>query len=218
MIGAVALSALMAASPVASAASYEFHFASRLVYVEDHTGAGSLRQGGAEQAVLKWRVLEGELDLRDFELGLVLHGEPTGWGELQARALTVEDRQDSALTDLISRRLAGIGLRGAARKNSEISHAQESGMKAGPKRPVTAEPLCLRRSGVSARLTSRGGGCRVERRSDPLLRAPLLALFFDQLQSVVDELLPAALVQRFVDRKELGRSHALGHDRVAFAR
>ena len=91
-------------------------------------------------------------------------------------------------------------------------------MKAGPKRPVTAEPLCLRRSGVSARLTSRGGGCRVERRSDPLLRAPLLALFFDQLQSVVDELLPAALVQRFVDRKELGRSHALGHDRVAFAR
>jgi hypothetical protein len=35
---------------------------------------------------------------------------------------------------------------------------------------------------------------------------------------VVDELLPAALVQRFVDRKELGRSHALGHDRVAFAR
>jgi len=50
MIGAAALSALMAASPVASAASYEFHFASRLVYVEDHTGAGS----GAPTTRRRW--------------------------------------------------------------------------------------------------------------------------------------------------------------------
>jgi hypothetical protein len=68
-------------------------------------------------------VLQGKLDLRDVELGLVLHREPTGWGELQASALAVEDRQDSALTDLISRRLAGIRLGGATRKHSEISHA-----------------------------------------------------------------------------------------------
>jgi hypothetical protein len=53
-------------------------------------------------------VLVAELDLRDSELGLVLHREPTRWGELKASALTVEDRQDPALTDLISRRLAGI--------------------------------------------------------------------------------------------------------------
>src|SRR5665647_3927567 len=69
-------------------------------------------------------VLFGELDLRDVDLGLVLHREPTGWGEHKPSALTVEDCQDSARIDLIARRLAGIERRDAARKNSEISHAQ----------------------------------------------------------------------------------------------
>jgi hypothetical protein len=69
-------------------------------------------------------VLVGGLDLRDVDPGLVLHREPTGWGELKPSAPTVEDGQDSARTDLISRRLAGIERRDAARKNSEISHAR----------------------------------------------------------------------------------------------
>ena len=77
-------------------------------------------------------VLEGELDLRDVELGLVLHREPTGWGELQAGSLAVEDRQDSAVADLISRRLAGIGLGGATRKHSEVSHVRSVARRPAP--------------------------------------------------------------------------------------
>jgi hypothetical protein len=69
-------------------------------------------------------VLLGELHAGDVELGLVLHREPTRWGELNASALTVENSQNSALTDLISCHVAGIKRGDATRKDSEISHAR----------------------------------------------------------------------------------------------
>lgn len=70
-----------------------------------------------------YRVLDGGLGPRDLQLDLVLHRKPTGGGELKASALSVEDRQDSAFADLIVR-LPGIGLGGAARKDSEVCHSQ----------------------------------------------------------------------------------------------
>ena len=69
-------------------------------------------------------MLLGKRDVGDVELGLVLHREPTRWGELKASAFTVEDSQNSALTDLISCRAAGIKRGNATRKDSEISHAR----------------------------------------------------------------------------------------------
>ncbi len=91
-------------------------------------------QKGDEVVTHRWScaLVGRHLDLRVVERGLVLDREPTGWGEPQAIALAVEDREDPAVSDLISRRLPGIGRGGAARKNSEISHEQESGMKCGP--------------------------------------------------------------------------------------
>ena len=60
--------------------------------------------------------LERELDLRTVELGLVLQRKPTERGELRATAPAVENRQDCALTDLISRRLTGAGRADTTRK------------------------------------------------------------------------------------------------------
>jgi hypothetical protein len=80
-------------------------------------------------------VLHGELDVGDVGLGLVLHREPTRRGQLKASALTVEDSQNCALTDLVSCRIAGIKRGDATRKDSEISYARESYMKAGAQTP-----------------------------------------------------------------------------------
>jgi hypothetical protein len=69
------------------------------------------------------------LGLGSFGLGPVLHREPTGRGKSQAVALAVKDGEYATVSDLVSRRLAGIGRGDPARKNSEISHELESGMK-----------------------------------------------------------------------------------------
>ena len=69
-------------------------------------------------------VLLGELHVGDVELGLVLHREPTRRGQPKASALTVEDSQNCALTDLISCHVAGMKRGDATRKDSEISHGR----------------------------------------------------------------------------------------------
>jgi hypothetical protein len=110
----------------------------------DRVSCSPVSQGpvGGEDAPLPAHaanyVSVAELDLRAVELRLILHREPAGWGELKPGALTVDHCQDSARTDLITSRLAGVERGDAARKNSEISHTQDSGMKAGAKRPASA--------------------------------------------------------------------------------
>jgi len=129
--------------------------------------------------------------------------------------------------------LAGRGLgrtRDCAHSNGGLTPAPASHPKAAPAsqrvdldpvlgRDVSRHPQGMRsdgrrrvilrtcRSADRPLLSSRGRRCPVKRRSDPLLRAPFPALFFDQLQSMVNELLPTAFVQGNVDHQELGRGH-----------
>jgi len=56
---------------------------------------GGWQKGGeVVNAPRELRTSGPSLDLRVVERGLVLHREPTGWGEPQAIALAVEDRED----------------------------------------------------------------------------------------------------------------------------